>query len=92
MEERMEARVSGRVQLVMFRDYVKRHARRLGLFGFVRNETDGTVVVVAEGSRTNLDRLITDIKVGSLFSRVDRVDVEWRPAIGEFESFMIRRN
>ena len=51
MNERLEAIVSGRVQMVMYRDFTARFARRLGLVGEVKNLSDGTVRVIAEGSR-----------------------------------------
>ena len=43
------------MQGVGFRAFVWERARRLGLGGFVRNEWDGTVQVVAEGPRDRLD-------------------------------------
>ena len=57
----------------MFRDFVKRGARRLGLSGWVKNETSGDVTVVAEGEEENLRRLLTRMQKGSLLSRVDKV-------------------
>src|SRR3989344_224255 len=52
MNERIETIVSGRVQVVMYRDFATRKARGLGLVGEVKNLPDGTVRVVAEGART----------------------------------------
>jgi acylphosphatase len=42
--------VSGQVQDVGYMALVKRIARRLGIFGFIRNLPDGTVEVVCEGA------------------------------------------
>lgn len=89
MEKRIESTVRGRVQLVMFRDFTKRYARRLGLVGFVKNNPDGTVRVIAEGSEEKLKLLIAHLGKGSLLSRVDHVEVEWSAPTGELSPFAI---
>ena len=70
-------RVYGRVQMVMFRDFTMRKARKLGLVGFVRNRADGSVEAYAEGSKENLEKWIGYLRRGSLLSRVDRVKTDW---------------
>ncbi len=89
MNERLEAIVRGRVQLVMFRDFVQRKASSLRLTGFVRNLSDGTVRVVAEGLREPLMRLEQKLHKGPLLASVKGVDASWGPATGEFRSFKI---
>jgi acylphosphatase len=49
--------VEGRVQGVWFRAETRREALRLGIDGWVRNRSDGSVEVLAQGSPTQLDRL-----------------------------------
>ena len=88
--ERIEAVVSGRVQMVMYRDFATRKARGLGLTGEVENLPDGTVRVIAEGEREALEKYIRKLWKGSIMSRVDHVAVEWKPATGAFSSFSIR--
>ncbi|MGB4076838.1 MAG: acylphosphatase [Minisyncoccia bacterium] len=87
--ERLEALVSGRVQIVMYRDFTCRKARGLGLVGSVQNLPDGTVRVIAEGPRASLEKLALKLWKGSLFSRVDMVQTTYAPATGEFPSFRI---
>jgi acylphosphatase len=65
--------VSGRVQGVGFRWFVKREARRLALRGVVRNLADGSVEVVAEGADGALQVLHHTLRHGPIGSRVDRV-------------------
>lgn len=89
MQKRLEARISGRVQMVMFRDFTKRQARRLGLTGFVRNETDGTVLVIAEGEEAELKKLLSKIATGPMFSRVEDLEVGWADPRGTFRDFVI---
>lgn len=87
--ERLEARVYGRVQMVMYRDFATRKARGLGLVGEVQNLEDGSVSVIAEGSRTHLERYIEKLKKGSLLSDVERVEVRFLPATTTYTSFSI---
>ena len=89
MNERMEAIVSGRVQLVMYRDFVCRTARGLKLVGTVKNLPDGTVAVCAEGPRPALDRLVQKLGKGSFLAKVDQVRVSWKPAVGVYHTFII---
>ncbi len=90
MTQRLEATLSGRVRLVMFRDFAQRRARRLGLVGWVRNETNGTVRVVAEGEEDDLARFRALLEKGSVLSRVDAVEYSFHPPTGEFRDFIIR--
>ncbi|HUQ30395.1 MAG TPA: acylphosphatase [Candidatus Paceibacterota bacterium] len=89
MNERIEAVVSGRVQLVMYRDFACRKARALKLVGEVKNLTDGTVSVIAEGSRDVLRAYIEKLRGGSILASVESVSVSWFPATGEYKSFDI---
>jgi len=65
--------VAGRVQGVGFRWFVRRRARELGLAGWTENLPDGTVLVVASGPASGLDRLLQALRDGPPGSRVDRV-------------------
>ena len=87
--ERIEAIVHGRVQMVMYRDFAERKARGLKLVGEVQNLSDGTVRVIAEGTRENLERYIEKLKGGPLLASVEGVAVGWKPASGGYTSFSI---
>lgn len=87
--EEFHAIVSGRVQMVMFRDFTCRKARKLGVVGSVHNLKDGTVEVCAQGSKENLLILIEYLHKGSLLSNVANVNVEWRAPQKIFDSFDI---
>ena len=82
--ERMEAVVRGRVQGVGFRRYVRSWARTLALDGWVRNEPDGTVRLVARGAPAALDRLSRLLWGGSPVAHVEAVEiVRLGPEAGE---------
>lgn len=89
MAKRIQCSVTGRVQMVMFRDFTQRSAKALGLVGSVKNNHDKSVTVIAEGPEDKLQRLISRLKEGSLLSRVDNVEVEWKDSTGEFTEFSI---
>ena len=86
----MRAKVYGRVQMVMFRDFTTRKARGLGLVGYVENMPDGSVEVVAQGDRAKLERLVERLHEGSLLSKVERVEVAWVTPTQEFRNFSIK--
>lgn len=90
MGEQLRAVVYGRVQVVMYRDFAQRKARRLGLTGEVRNLPDGTVSVVAEGTHVLLEQFLQKLKRGPLLAWVSRVDASWHPATQSYKTFRIR--
>ena len=85
--ERVHAVVHGDVQGVGFRYYVQRKAHQLGLSGWVRNNENGTVELVAEGARRDLEELKRAVEQGPRMARVDRVDVDWSTATGNLGAF-----
>lgn len=90
MKQRIECHISGRVQLVMYRDFSARNAKALGLTGFVKNMEDGTVYLVAEGEEIQLTTYIEKLKSGPILADVERVIVEWKDSTGEFDKFIIQ--
>jgi acylphosphatase len=82
--------VSGRVQGVLFRRATADKAHRLDLTGWVRNRLDGSVEIVAEGKRPNLETLLAWAHRGPPYAGVDGVDVEWEQYQAEFPRFQVR--
>jgi acylphosphatase len=78
----MTARVRGRVQGVGFRWFVRRVALNLGLRGHALNLPDGSVEVVAEGSRATCEQMIDTLRGRETPGWVDQVAVEWSEATG----------
>jgi acylphosphatase len=85
--ERMHAVIRGYVQGVGFRYHIQRTARQLGLRGWVRNNDDGTVELVAEGPRHQLEQLKQAAEEGPRMARVSRVVADWSAAKGDLEDF-----
>ena len=90
-QERLSARITGRVQGVGFRNFTRTRARRLGVTGWVRNERDGSVRLEAEGARKALESLADAVQEGPRTARVENVDVDWSEATDEFHTFQVRR-
>lgn len=89
MQKRLECQINGRVQMVMFRDFVTRNARSRGVVGSVKNNVDGSVFVVAEGEESKLRELLELIHEGSFLSRVDTVSEKWSEDLGGYKNFDI---
>ncbi len=87
---RLHAIVSGVVQGVNFRYYTARQAQSLGVTGWVANRWDGTVEVVAEGTRPQLQPLLDWLGHGPPSATVTGVQADWGKATGEFHSFSVR--
>lgn len=81
--------VEGRVQGVFFRDSTRWEAIELGLKGWVKNRFDGSVEVVAEGSRDKVEKLIQWCHHGPPAARVTRVHEIKEDFSGEFNSFRV---
>lgn len=76
-------RVRGRVQGVGFRWFVEHEARTLGVAGWVRNNSDGSVEVLASGTRDQLSALRSRLQQGPRAARVDNVEeAEAKPVAG----------
>ena len=88
--ERLDIRIRGRVQGVAFRWHARTVSRGLGVTGWVRNEPDGSVWIVAEGDRDALEALAGWAERGPDHARVERREIVWGEATGGFTGFEIR--
>jgi len=74
--------VSGLVQGVGFRWSTAREASRLGITGYVRNLSDGSVYIEAEGSPDKLEEFLSWCRKGPGAGFVDHVGVGEGPPVG----------
>ena len=86
----LHAIVNGRVQGVSFRYYTTLHAADLGVVGWVQNLPDGTVEILAEGTREQLEAMAEFLHHGPLGAQVISVDLQWDTATGKYTDFVIR--
>lgn len=87
---RLRAVVHGWVQGVGYREYASREAVRRRLKGYVRNSSDGSVEIEAEGPREELEHYLDALRDGPRFAEVRRVDVAWDAYRDEFRDFNLR--
>lgn len=89
MEKRITILISGRVQGVLYRANAIKKAKQLNLTGCAKNEADGKVKIIAEGTEENLEQLIKWTKQGSALAKVDKIELKWDKGQREFEDFKI---
>lgn len=81
--------ITGKVQGVRYRDFVQSAATELGVVGYVKNNPDGTVAVVAQGLPDILKEFVEFLHEGSLLAKVDAVGVEWGTARVTYDDFSV---
>jgi len=89
--QRLHVIVDGRVQGVGFRYFTQERAVLLGLTGWVRNRWNGTVELVAEGPKADLETLLRAIQRGPRAGTTQNVKVDWLENTGEFGAFRVRQ-
>ena len=80
--------VRGHVQGVGYRNYIAYKAGVLGILGWVRNRSDGSVEAVVQGTAEAVAEIIRCAERGPRAARVDRVEVA--DATGEFQDFIVK--
>lgn len=88
--QRITVRYEGRVQGVGFRYTAVSLAQALDLTGWVKNEFDGSVSLVAEGSEESLMELLSAIKRSNLGRYITNELVKRSPATDEFTGFGVQ--
>ena len=88
-EVRLTALVSGRVQGVGFRYWVREQADPLGLAGSATNLRDGRVEVIAEGPRERCQQLLDALEGDRTPGTVSAVDASWADPRG-LDGFSVR--
>ena len=87
MKSRIHIFIRGDVQGVFFRSGTISKANGLGLAGWVRNRSDGSVEIVAEGEKEKLEELLSWCRNGPSGARVDEIKYDWEKAKDEFGGF-----
>ncbi|MDP4039931.1 MAG: polyprenyl diphosphate synthase [Candidatus Pacearchaeota archaeon] len=85
----LKIEVFGRVQGVMFRNFVKENADKLGVKGFVINKDEGSVLIICQGRREVLEDFLKVISAGSQLSSVEGVSYFWKKKERDYENFII---
>jgi acylphosphatase len=81
--------VSGFVQGVGYRQFIKRSARKIGLTGWVKNLPDNRVEAMFIGSKEQIEAIILICEKGPFLSEVKDVAVDFEDSINHFNNFEI---
>ncbi len=88
MKKAVRLHISGTVQGVFFRRFIKDNADKLGVFGYVRNLDDGRIEIFIEGNQENVDNMIAICKRGPAHSNLRKVE-EKEEKFQDFKDFKI---
>lgn len=77
MTAQLQLKIYGRVQGVSFRVTIQRGAKNLGLTGLVKNESDGSVFVLAQGDEKKLQELLISCHRGNKYAQVEKIHAVW---------------
>ncbi|HQA59712.1 MAG: acylphosphatase [Tepidanaerobacteraceae bacterium] len=79
----------GIVQGVGMRYQVFRKASSLGLFGYVRNMSDGSVMIEVEGEEDSILFLVDYVKNDVRWAQVDDIVIKWGDHKNSYKRFEI---
>jgi len=91
MNKRILIGVEGRVQGVGYRVSIKKLADKLQVKGYCENLQDGTVKIVAEGARGDLEKILEFANTGSFAANVKKINFSWENPTDEFNDFKVVR-
>jgi len=87
--ERVSIRIIGKVTGVFFRAHVRDLARDLGIKGYVKNTPEDDLLVVAEGDKKALNKLVSFCKKGPESAVVEKIKIKNETFKNEFDNFLI---
>lgn len=88
--KRYKAILTGRVQGVGLRFFTMENANKLGLTGWVKNMTDGTVHLEVQGKDSVITEFVNIIKKGNFIINVETFDAEEIPVVEKEKAFIIK--
>ncbi len=89
MLKQLQVTVYGQVQGVTFRLYINNVALGLGLTGYVKNNPDGTVTILAQGEKSELAKLLDKCYAGPDKAHIENIKREWQSISTPYQTFEI---
>lgn len=83
--------ISGHVQGIGYRQFVKHHARKLGIAGWVSNLPDGKVEASIQGEREAIEKLVTLCKKGPFMAEVMDIIVTETEQEEKYSDFLVHK-
>jgi acylphosphatase len=81
--------VQGRVQGVGYRDFIEGYAKDHALYGWIKNNENGSVEMVLQGTPDELKDCLEAIHQGSLLAKVEALSVDWRTPEKLYDEFRV---
>ncbi len=81
--------MKGKVQRVGYRDFVEQYTHTHNLNGWIKNNPDGSVEAVIQGTPEELKNCIEVLNQGSLLAKVESLSVDWRTPERQYDEFKI---
>lgn len=88
--KRVKILVSGNLQGIFYRAFVKERANELGLTGYVKNTEDKKVEAIVEGHELKINKLIDYCQEGPVGAKIEKVATTTLPYTGEFKEFRVK--
>ena len=85
-----EIKITGRVQGVGFRYFVQKQAAEFNIKGWVKNTSDGGVLVMAQGEFKAMEAFLDHLRIGPSMARVLKVEKNQMPELEDFIDFRVR--
>ena len=81
--------VTGNIQRVGYRYFVQHWAEDFGFGGWVKNKSDGSVIMQLEGRKDNVEKLLTELKEGTENVVIENIKVDWLSFENKFRNFKV---
>lgn len=90
MKKAIRLYITGNLQSLFFRQFIKENAEKHGVKGFFRNREDGRVEIFLEGESSKVDAMKEVCKTGPKYSNIKGVE-EKEERLQDFKEFKILR-
>jgi len=91
MNAELKIELFGRVQGINFRWMIKHMADENDVRGYVTNKEDGSVLIVAQGEKKQLNDFISWIRSEPGFVKITGLNYAWQEPEIEYKEFTIKR-
>ena len=88
--EQFEIKITGKVQGVGFRFFVQHHASQLGIKGWVKNTSDGNVLILAQGGAPEMEIFFNELRKGPPLARIKDITRDKAPVSNEYDGFRVK--
>lgn len=86
---RLHIFISGKVQGVFFRDFVKLTAESFNFKGWCKNLADGRVEIIVEGKEEKMKDFLRRLREGPPHAEIENIDYEQERTTNEFKEFRV---